>query len=272
MITRVIFSNSANGQIVADLIPDPSNKTPGYLIESIDGLGPVGSTLSSFDTPGADGVSIHRSRPGQRNLVFNLAHTQFSVGASVELLREDFYSKLTPGSKINVQLIRSGKPTLTTEGVIESVEPDIFTATPTLNVSVVCGSPYFMDGSLKTATVKNQTQLDAFNKTLGSAPTEFEIRWENLPAGTNFIELRNGTDDFLRFNDINRTSTSAVQYLLAVTFAGIRKFSSDASIIYNKTTGTYGLALSKSKPLSVTTGASTFQPFTIKYYTLELGV
>lgn len=272
MITNVIFSNSVNKQVTAELVPDLSNTTPRYFIGGIQGLGPVGSELASSNTPGADGVRIHRPRLGPRNLVFSIRHSQYSVGDSVEALRDDLYSTMVPGSKLTIQFLRTNKPTLTAEGYVETIEPDIFTDTPTLAMSILCESSYFLDGALRTQTVSNQTQLNTLNNELGSAPTEFSIRFSNVPAGTTYVELGNGTGSVLRADNFDITPSDPALFLIFRTFAGDRYFSATSGAIYDKVTGDYGLSISKSRPLSIASNASVFLPFEIEYYKYEVGV
>lgn len=116
----------------------------GVTCTNIDGLGPVQSDLDMVKAS-VSGVHFLGNHTASRNIVasFEIFRTPTKT---VEQVREDFYDVLDVGRSVELT-IESDEKIGRVTGVVESVTPDIFAKSPTLQVSILT-QPYFIDDKI----------------------------------------------------------------------------------------------------------------------------
>lgn len=118
----------------------------GIIIKSISGLGPVKAELVTSKKASGDGVNYSQSNIGSRNLVFSLGLSE--VGAkTIEDVRRDVYDYFPINRKTSPTdfIFSTDRGDRIISGYVESVEPEIFSKDPAMQVSVICVDPYFKD-------------------------------------------------------------------------------------------------------------------------------
>ncbi len=165
-----ITSNRAS--LTFDLRSDDS----GYIVENIEGLGPVKAELTSTTYASFDGDRFQSARRGTRNIVMTI---KISPYFNVEALRDLIYAAVMPKDEVTFQVNKNGS-LYSIAGYVESVEPVIFSKDPKLTISIICFQPDFMEpyastviGSANSETVINYngTIPSGFVLTLSKADT-----------------------------------------------------------------------------------------------------
>lgn len=183
MIKSVTVTNYLNQSITLELTrPELS----GFIITSIDGLGPVNATINTTDIATTDGALFNSARVSTRNIVLSVRY----LGTVIEDIRQLSYKYFPVKKKVNL-VIETDNRSLEIEGYVESNEPDIFSKEESAAISIVCAFPFFNDSKHSQTTVFS-----------GLEP-KFEFPFSNESLTDNLIimgELIN-----LQYNNINYT-------------------------------------------------------------------
>jgi len=140
MIESVYLNNWDRG-VEETLYLGKSNN--GIRIADIQGLGPVAAQFNSSQKVGGAGVRHNSTQIGARNIVFKLELTAVRRGRTVEDSRYALYDYFPVGEVIEM-VFKTGSKMRQIFGRVETVEPEIFAKEPTMQVSVVCEDPYFI--------------------------------------------------------------------------------------------------------------------------------
>lgn len=133
-----------------DLLELPLEDTSsGYIVKSVDGLGPVKATLASSNYANQDGAQFYSGRREVRNLIIRLGLTT-DTNTSIFELRSQLYRFLMPNTealfKFSIQDHQEGTDLdVQITGRVESLEPSIFAKEPTVDISVLCFDPDFTE-------------------------------------------------------------------------------------------------------------------------------
>jgi hypothetical protein len=115
----------------------------GILIKSVGGLGPVNAEIITSKRVNVDGVNYTGKSVGSRNIVFSLGLSASGI-KTVADVREDLYDYFPVGELIELHF-DTGTKIRQIFGRVESLTPEIFSKDPSIQVSVVCTDPYFLD-------------------------------------------------------------------------------------------------------------------------------
>ena len=155
---RLIYTNSKG------LSFDFCN-TPGLTLYNVEGLQPTELNVSSIRKAYTNGVVVNNTHRGERQVILNLALTS---GRDNDRLRRNLYDLLGDKEAGKLRYIDDDID-VTAEAYAEAPSVDIWTLTPTIQVSFLCPSAYFKATS--------ETVLEMF---------------ESTPALTFPLEIREG--------------------------------------------------------------------------------
>lgn len=182
MIKSIIVTNHNGESLKLDLFhPEES----GLIVKSISGLGPPKANINSTDLATADGAIYSSARASTRNIVFNL---QFMFAPTIEDARQKTYKYFPLKKKITIE-VETDNRNLSTEGYVESNEPNIFSQEESTQISIVCVDPFFRD--VMPSLVQFASVLPNF---------EFPFSNESL------------TDDLIEFGKIGLDTRSTLVY------------------------------------------------------------
>lgn len=182
MIKSIIVTNHNGESLKLDLFhPEES----GLIVKSISGLGPPKANINSTDLATADGAIYSSARASTRNIVFNL---QFMFAPTIEDVRQKTYKYFPLKKKVTIE-VETDNRSLSTEGYVESNEPDIFSQEEGTQISIVCVDPFFRDA--RPSLVQFASVLPNF---------EFPFSNESL------------TDDLIEFGKIGLDTRSTLVY------------------------------------------------------------
>ena len=185
MIKSVTITNHLDESIKLDLFnPEES----GFIIKSIEGLGPVKANINFKELATNDGSIDNSARLSSRNIVMSL---QFMENPTIEETRLKSY-KYFPIKRNIKFLIETDSRICETIGRVETNVPTIFSNAEGCQISILCPNPYFYSAG------ENGTNQTIF---YGTEPLfEFPFSNESL------------TEDLIEFGSIENRTEGTIYY------------------------------------------------------------
>lgn len=185
MIKSVTITNHLGESIKLDLFnPEES----GFIIKSIEGLGPVKANINFKELATNDGSIDNSARLSSRNIVMSL---QFMESPTIEETRLKSY-KYFPIKRNIKFLIETDSRICETIGRVETNVPAIFSNAEGCQISILCPNPYFYSAG------ENGTNQTIF---YGTEPLfEFPFSNESL------------TEDLIEFGSIENRTEGTIYY------------------------------------------------------------
>lgn len=185
MIKSVTITNHLDESIKLDLFnPEES----GFIIKSIEGLGPVKANINFKELATNDGAIDNSARLSSRNIVMSL---QFMESPTIEETRLKSY-KYFPIKRNIKFLIETDSRICETIGRVETNVPTIFSNDEGCQISILCSNPYFYSAG------ENGTKQTIF---YGTEPLfEFPFSNESL------------TEDLIEFGSIENRTEGTIYY------------------------------------------------------------
>lgn len=136
MIKSITVTNYLGDSIKLELgNPEES----GFIVKSIDGLGPGKATINSSEISTTDGSFYNSSRISSRNIVISLL---FLPKETIEDTRQRSYKYFPIKRKVTL-LVETDNRIGEISGYVESNEPDIFSKEEGSDISIICPDPFF---------------------------------------------------------------------------------------------------------------------------------
>ena len=185
MIKSVTITNHLDESIKLDLFnPEES----GFIIKSIEGLGPVKANINFKELATNDGAIDNSARLSSRNIVMSV---QFMESPTIEETRLKSY-KYFPIKRNIKFLIETDSRICETIGRVETNVPTIFSNAEGCQISILCSNPYFYSAG------ENGTNQTIF---YGTEPLfEFPFSNESL------------TEDLIEFGSIENRTEGTIYY------------------------------------------------------------
>jgi len=162
-----------------------------YIIHEIEGLGPPKNDVHIDQTGFTDGGEFTKSATTPRNIVMKLGYKpDFTVGQSVGALRRALYKAFPLKGTVRLRFTGWNIEVSDIIGVVEAIEPVIFTKDPVIQISLVCKDPYFVwSGTNLTLGPITVFPRTVFNT--GDVPVGFkcEILKSSALAGTHSFNI-----------------------------------------------------------------------------------
>jgi hypothetical protein len=156
-------------------------------IRDIQGLGPVKAALSSTNLASGRGEVYQGGSVGLRNIVMSLGLNPDWQHLTLTALRQRLYAYFMPEEWTKLRFFSDEMPTVDIEGIVESVEPNIFSQDPEIQISVICHRPDFIeaDATVYFGTVDDGTTELEFDY-VGTVTTGFELRIDRTPTNPSY--------------------------------------------------------------------------------------
>lgn len=145
MIKSITITNHMNDSVTID-ITNPYES--GFIVESIDGIGPVNASINFTELATNDGAVDNSARVSYRAITLSLL---FVENPTIEDTRLNSYKFFPVKHNITFK-IETDNRVCQTVGRVESNEPDIFSDKEGCQISILCPDPYFYEagpGSLQ---------------------------------------------------------------------------------------------------------------------------
>lgn len=148
------------------------------------GFGPVAASVVTSALGMSDGDKINSARRGTRNAVLTVY-----IQGNVEQNRIRLYSYFTPGHSVRLYY-RNDSRDVYTEGTVEAFDSDQFTATQTVQISILCPSPYWVGAQEIVQDITNVVDGFSFPFAIEEAGVEF-----STVVSHDYAILRNSGDE-----------------------------------------------------------------------------
>lgn len=199
MIEYIIVTNYLGDSLKLELArPEKS----GFIVQSIDGLGPPKANINMTDNATSDGSSYNSGKVGKRNIVLKLLFEQYG-SETIEDVRQKSY-KYFPIKKPVTLTIKLDNRICETAGYVESNMPDIFSKKSGCQISIVCPDPYLYSEEVMTTVFS------------GIEPN-FEFPFKNNSLSENLIELgiiTNKTENFIFYDGDSDVGITIVMHAI----------------------------------------------------------
>lgn len=144
----------------------------GYIVEEIEGLDPVKTTVSTSSFATLDGTQYQASRREARNIVMKLGYEpNYAIGESVQTLRSRLYGFLMPKSFVKLRFYISTGLTVDIDGMVESFETSLFSKEPQVSISIICFDSDFYDPTPITVDLTATPPGSGITETINYAGT-----------------------------------------------------------------------------------------------------
>lgn len=169
MIRSLTVTNHMGEAITFEL---GSPEKSGFLIQSIDGLGPAKATINATEVATFDGSLYNSSRIAPRNIVIKAL---FLWNPTIEDARQMSYKYFPQKKKIHL-VITTDNRICETDGYVESNEPNIFSKEEGTSISIICPDPYLYS-------------IERTDVVFSGIEPEFEFPFSNESLTENLLEI-----------------------------------------------------------------------------------
>ena len=114
-----------------------------YFLKDATGLGPVQASIVTSPYGMLDGTQFQSSRREMRNMTFTVGYRPDYAVYGIQELRRQLYLSIYPKARVKVEFFFVDGQKFWINGVVESVEPNLFSSDPELVISVLCMEPDF---------------------------------------------------------------------------------------------------------------------------------
>jgi len=183
MIKSITVTNSANQSLKLEL----SNPwTSRVIVESVDGLTPTKGTINTNALATSDGSVYNSARQDQRNIVFKFGLLEDKNDGLIETTRQKLYKYFPVKKKVSIR-VEADNRVASTEGYVETNEPDIFSELEKQQVSIICPNAFWTapSATYKLNGIESLFEFPFSNESL----TENKIIFGEIiySAGTIFV-------------------------------------------------------------------------------------
>jgi Siphovirus-type tail component, C-terminal domain len=190
MLTMVTVQNPS-GTLFLPL----TDASQGYVVKDIQGLDPVKASLASSTMAQMDGALFQNARREPRNILVKVGLECDYVTNTVAGLRKNLYDYLMTKGFVTFSLWVDLAKWTQTIAVVESVENNMFTTDPEVDISLICFDPdlYAPSETVLDGTTTNSSDTVTIDYP-GTSETGVLFQMV-LPADTSEVRLYNTRPD-----------------------------------------------------------------------------
>lgn len=144
MIKSLTVTNHLGNSIKLEL---GSPASSGFIVKSIDGLGPAKANVNMSNLAMHDGSIYNSARLNSRDIILTLEFMQ-SATESIEDIRHKSYKYFPIKKKVCIT-IETDRRIVETEGYVEANEPSIFSSTEGCSITIACPSSYLYSAEIQ---------------------------------------------------------------------------------------------------------------------------
>lgn len=237
MIT-LVEARTLQGTLLSLPLGDVSG---GYSIQKITGLDPVKATIVSSPFSNTDGEQYQSSRREKRNIVVSLGVETDYLTNSVRSLRKRLYDFFRTKSYVNLRFYDDDGLTVAIDGRVESFDSDLFTEEPSIDISILCFDPDFVNVSSNTFSGSTvATSTNGLVQYDGDIETGFVFTLNVNRTLTEFTIYNTGPDGIVRSLDVAASLVSGdvvtVSTISGSKYVRLTRAGVTTSLLYGMTT------------------------------------
>jgi hypothetical protein len=145
VLTKLTATSLSNWTTEAlELHMDSSIVLDRIQVRDISGLDPVKAAVNTTQYSDIDGAYYTGATIPDRNIVVTVGYNPDWVEDTIENLRLLLYQYFMPKQSVSLQFDSTHLPSVSIEGVVESITPNIFAQDPEVAISIICPDPAFV--------------------------------------------------------------------------------------------------------------------------------
>lgn len=231
---NLIEVRNAQGSLLGLPLDDISN---GLVVEEVEGLDPVKATLVSSSFAQLDGEQYQSSKRERRDITLKIGLEPDYETTTVRDLRKRIYEYFMPKTQVTLRFYMSDGLTVEIQGRVESCETALFSAEPTMDISVACFDSDFYE--IEPVVYPGNTTSTEFGQVLpynGTVETGIEFVLNVNRDISEFTIYHNPPDGSLR--SLEFSSPLTIDDVLTITTtpgnksAMVTKSGQDGSVLY----------------------------------------
>jgi hypothetical protein len=157
-------------------------------IRDIAGLEPVKADIATTPFASGRGELYQGSTVPKRNIVLTLGlNPDWEGQQTMASLRQILYRYLMPENWTKLRFFSQELPDVDIEGYVESMDPNMFSQDPEMQISIICPKPDFIevDSTIYNGVVDDGTLEFTFDYA-GSIETGYELRVDFTPDNLDY--------------------------------------------------------------------------------------
>lgn len=171
----------------------------GYIVQDMDGLGPVKATIASSNFANIDGEEEQASSRDPRNITIELGYApDYTENETVRSLRSRLYQFFTAPSRVKLTFYMLDGTVVQTMGTVESCDPAIFTQEPQMNIAIYCANPDFIETTVTHRedffTTDTESRLVRITGTLKTGLSSLSFTANQAMSGFSIYHVTPGGD------------------------------------------------------------------------------
>lgn len=160
-------------------------------IRNIEGLGPVSADVASLPFGSIDGEAYLGSTVGRRNIVITVGLNPDWEDQTVASLRQLLYTYFMPKLGVTIVFESLHLPRVSIFGIVESMEPVIFSRDPEIQISILNHDPDFIKTTPDVVTGVIGNKASPFSPVVidypGTVQTGVLLKLSKAPAVAAYI-------------------------------------------------------------------------------------
>lgn len=153
----------------------------------VDGLGPVKAEIASTPFATGRGELYQGGSTGKRNIVLTLGLNPDWQEQTMASLRQLLYRYFMPEAWCKLRFFSDHLPVCDIEGYVESMDPNIFSKDPEIQVSIICPKPDFIEANATVLTgLVDDGTIEVVYDYVGTVETGLELRIDSTPANVAY--------------------------------------------------------------------------------------
>lgn len=194
MLKSVSFWTPSSEGTSTQVYNFPIEEQDFMMVTDVTGLEPVKAEFATTTLASLDGEVYQATHKGQRNVVMDIQlSSPDPSNYDISYLRQILYQYLWPGRLLDLRVEDDSLAEVAYVPVrIESLEPKLFTAEPTIQVSIIAFDPYFY--SLVQSNFTGNAGVILNVPYTGTAPTGYTLEVTASRAVTSPIYFVNPYD------------------------------------------------------------------------------
>lgn len=193
-------ARNSRGAVLELILEDT---TDGFVLEDVDGLDPVDSSISSSDFAQQDGAEFQSARRIPRHITMKVSLEPQDSSQTVRGLRRSLYSFFMPKRSVDLRFYEDDGLTVDISGWIESCKSKRFSKDQKMDISITCLKPDLLE--IAPVELEGETTADT-DETLvvydGSVDTGLKFTLNVDRDVTELTFYIRGADDVIRSMDI----------------------------------------------------------------------
>lgn len=202
-------------------------------LHGITGLEPVKTAVNVTQSATRRGGTFIGNTTGTRNIVLTVGLNPNWVDQSVSTLREKLYEYFMPEYEVLLRFYDDVRPRVAITGVVESMDPNIFSKDPEIQISIICPDPDFVGTDNVTVTAPTgdgSVFTDVVNPGNIACGADISIH-KNISGGANYtgdVRLELNSNNIQEFK-VDAVTINGSQHLEINTQQGQKTVAYNAS-------------------------------------------